>query len=124
MQTKWSEELAEFLESLVVFESVPNRSNNSPVQQFPRIERITNISDVPLRIVACSNFNGMVVYLCEWRGDSTKYVVPSTVARTKFPNLVIGFLETKLNFNDTKWLRQDIYGNNILRRKLRQSLSK
>lgn len=94
MRTKWPKALQKFLERQIEF--TRGDRGNSLIHKFGRL---TNITDAPIRVLACSNYDGLV-YLCEWRNSLTKYVVTSTIAHAEFPNLVNDFLESRLNFND------------------------
>lgn len=105
MRKKWPEALQAFLESQIEF--TRGESGDSLIYKFGRL---TNITDVPLRVLACSNLDGLV-YLCEWRGSLTKYVVPSTTACVEFPNLVNDFLEDQLNYINRGLRPKNIYGN-------------
>lgn len=97
LKQKWPEALQIFLERQVHFE---DKAGNGDSNLIYKIGKLVNITEVPTRVLGCSNPNGDMVYLCEWRNSITKFVVPSNVANAKFPNVVNDFLESRVDITE------------------------
>jgi hypothetical protein len=55
-------------------------------------------TDTPLNIIGATNITGPIVFLVKFK-DSQKFMHAS-VAKQKYPQMVIEFYESKINFRD------------------------
>lgn len=97
--TKFPEALIAFLEEQIEF----NWPQSDPLNQ----NMLTNFAS----IATCTNQSGDVIkYLLSNKANLFLRVIPSPLAVARVPDLVVGFLESKLDFNDSKPTNSIAYG--------------
>lgn len=97
VKQNWPSQVACFLESIINFVIVKQLCFS------PDIIESNDVVGLPSRIISCSDTGEDLLYLCEWDNKfhaNMKFVrtVIKWVAKAEFANLVVQYLEPKLNY--------------------------